>query len=191
MAHLISWGRFVEDILASVISISMCLFRIQGWPSWKRLFALGSKALMKHPSLKPMGQHLDASATQISSFKDSKNTPTAATLQYMIGVFCRVEVYGWIAFFVSMPFRNKKQWNHTTIDRTIQKPLRKPAPTPQENCRNCETNIKYWEETNVNDSWGKPSKEHLEESAKCSRELQNCETKNRTAVSAWHGTAVG
>ena len=64
----ISWLQWFDCV---------CLYRtIQGWPSWKRLFALSltksfDEALVLEVA---MGQHLEASATQISS----KNTPTAA-----------------------------------------------------------------------------------------------------------------
>ena len=153
-AHLILWGPFGKDILASMIS--MCLFRtIQGWPSWKRLFALGFESF-------------DEAWGECYTNK-LKEYPNNGYTTWLI-FFCRVEMYGCIAFFVSVRFRNKT--NPETSSKTSTKGAREVQKL-RDQCENIGRQIKCKQQL------GKPSKEHLEGCARCSRELQNCETKNR------------
>ena len=85
--------------------------------------------------------------------------------------FGKVEMYGCIAFFVSMPFRNKS--NPETSWKTSTKGAREVQKL-RDQCENIGRQIKCKQQL------GKPSKEHLEERATCSRKLQNCETKPQT-----------
>lgn len=75
----------------------------------------------------------------------------------MINLFCRVEVYGWIAFFVSLPFGNK---TNAIIPQCIE-PSRNLQHQRHQRTAETESQMcQYWE-TNLNDNWGNRSKSNL------------------------------